>query len=273
MHRLLLVALVVAGCSGASATISPSPTAQLPATPTAQPSVSASASPDIAALASKYLEIVGVANPKIDACNSGVQAGENSSDLAAVKASLQICIDAFAGMTDSLAAVNWGPVQPKVDNVIAAIAKTKAVVNDMTSSASIAEVKSHSSALVSADGDLAAAVAVLRVALGLPQAPQPTPRPALQFSPATLPDAQVGSSYAATITVSQAVTPVGGASVQHGALPAGLDLALAKELDNTIQISGTPTVAGTFSFTIYVWCYGTNVNGQTATQGYTLVVK
>jgi len=100
-----------------------------------------------------------------------------------------------------------------------------------------------------------------------------TTRPALQFSPATLPDAQVGSSYAATITVSQAVTPVGGASVQDGALPAGLDLALAKEPANTIQISGTPTVSGTFSFTIYVWCYGTNVSGQTATQGYTLVVK
>jgi hypothetical protein len=55
-----------------------------------------------------------------------------------------------------------------------------------------------------------------------------TPRPALQFSPATLTDAQVGSSYAATITVSQAVTPVAGASVEDGALPAGLDLTLAK---------------------------------------------
>ena len=100
-----------------------------------------------------------------------------------------------------------------------------------------------------------------------------TPRPALQLSPATLRDAQVGSPYAATITVSQAVTPVDGASVQDGALPAGLDLALAKEPDNTIQISGTPTVAGAFSFTIEVWCYGTNVDGQTATEGYTLVVK
>jgi len=100
-----------------------------------------------------------------------------------------------------------------------------------------------------------------------------TPRPPLQFSPATLPDAQVGSSYAATITVSQAVTPVGGASVQDGALPAGLNLVLAKEPINTIQISGTPTVAGTFSFTIDAWCYGTQVSGQTATPGYTLVVK
>jgi hypothetical protein len=95
----------------------------------------------------------------------------------------------------------------------------------------------------------------------------------LQFSPATLPDAQVGSPYAATVTVSQASTPVDGASVQDGALPPGLDLAVPREPIDTIQISGTPTVAGTFSFTIYVRCLGTQVSGQTATQGYTLVVK
>ncbi len=100
-----------------------------------------------------------------------------------------------------------------------------------------------------------------------------TPRSALQFSPTTLTDAQVGSPYAATITVNQAATPVDGAAVQDGALPAGLDLTLAKEPINTIQISGTPTAAGTFSFTVYVWCYGTQVSGQTATQEYTLVVK
>jgi len=100
-----------------------------------------------------------------------------------------------------------------------------------------------------------------------------TPRPDLQFSPSSLPDARVRSSYAVTITVSQAATPVGGASLQDGALPAGLDIALAKEPINTIQISGTPTAAGTFTFTIYVWCYGTNVSGQTATQQYVLVVK
>jgi hypothetical protein len=116
-------------------------------------------------------------------------------------------------------------------------------------------------------------VAGIACALALTAVLGCTPRPALEFSPATLPDAQVGSPYAATITVSQAVTPVGGASVQDGALPAGLNLALAKDPADTIQISGMPTVAGTFSFTIYVWCYGTNVSGQTATQGYSLVVK
>jgi hypothetical protein len=100
-----------------------------------------------------------------------------------------------------------------------------------------------------------------------------TPRSPLEFSPTTLPDARVGAPYAATITVGQAATPVGGASVQDGALPAGLDLALAKQPENTIEISGTPTVSGEFSFTISVWCYGTNVAGQTATQQYALVVK
>src|ERR1035437_3284667 len=116
-------------------------------------------------------------------------------------------------------------------------------------------------------------VAGMACALALTAVLGCTPRPALQFSPATLADAQVGSPYAATITVSQAATPVAGASVQDGALPAGLVLALAKSPDNTIEISGTPTVAGTFSFTIEVWCYGTNVGGQTATQEYALVVK
>ena len=48
---------------------------------------------------------------------------------------------------------------------------------------------------------------------------------------------------------------------------------LAKQPINTIQISGTPTVSGTFNFTISVWCYGTNVSGQTADQQYVLVVK
>ena len=98
-------------------------------------------------------------------------------------------------------------------------------------------------------------------------------RPALRFSPTTLPDAQVGSPYAATITISQAETPLDNASVQDGALPAGLDVAVVQDQSHTIQISGTPTVAGTFSFTIHVQGLGTSVNGQTATQAYTLVVK
>ena len=102
--------------------------------------------------------------------------------------------------------------------------------------------------------------------------------PQLQFSPATLADAHVGSSYAATITVSQAETPMYSALVGEGALPAGLDLTLDKDAAGdgrsyTIQITGTPTVTGTFTFTVDVECYGRAGGGQTASQAYTLVVK
>ena len=115
--------------------------------------------------------------------------------------------------------------------------------------------------------------AILACAFALTSVLGCTPRPDLQFSPATLPDAQVGSAYSATITVTQAATPVGDASIQDGALPAGLTVELAKTPEITIRISGTPTAAGTFKFGIYVWCYGTQAGGQTATQEYTLVVK
>jgi len=99
-------------------------------------------------------------------------------------------------------------------------------------------------------------------------------RPELQFSPTTLPDAQVGSPYAATITVSQAETFVALASVEDGSLPAGLKLELVHQPADTIQISGTPTVAGTFSFTIRVRCVGyPDFAGQTAAPRYTLVVR
>lgn len=95
----------------------------------------------------------------------------------------------------------------------------------------------------------------------------------LLFSPLILADAQAGSPYAATITVTQTRTPVGGAWVSDGALPAGLDLELSAQHDNTIHISGTPAAAGTFHFTVSVWCYGTNVSGQTGSQKYALLVK
>ena len=98
-------------------------------------------------------------------------------------------------------------------------------------------------------------------------------RPALEFSPSALPDAQAGVAYTADIAVTQTATPVGGASLQDGALPTGVDLALVDGTPNTVRISGTPKTAGTYTFTVSVWCYGTNVSGQIGTQQYVLVVK
>jgi hypothetical protein len=97
--------------------------------------------------------------------------------------------------------------------------------------------------------------------------------PALVFSPTNLADAQVDKPYSATITIGKTRTPVGGGSIREGALPDGLALDFGEQHDNTVRISGTPTTAGTYQFTVYVWCYGTNVSGQTGARKYTLVVK
>ena len=95
---------------------------------------------------------------------------------------------------------------------------------------------------------------------------------ALQFAPDSLPAAQMGVSYENEIRVTQNTTPVGEFSISKGSLPAGLALVRVKEAD-AVKISGTPEEAGTFTFTIHVWCYGTNVSGQVGEKEYSIVVK
>jgi hypothetical protein len=77
-------------------------------------------------------------------------------------------------MTNGLAAVNWGPVQPKVDDLISADAKVKLVLTEMEGEASIAGMASYNGALQTASGDSVGAIAVLRAALGLPQVAEPS---------------------------------------------------------------------------------------------------
>jgi hypothetical protein len=97
-------------------------------------------------------------------------------------------------------------------------------------------------------------------------------RPALRISPNLLPDASVGVPYDQRIDVSQNVTPVGAFSVQDGALPSGLSIEKLAGDDAAGRIVGTPRAAGRFTFTVYVWCYGTSVDGQRATKQHTLTV-
>ena len=94
----------------------------------------------------------------------------------------------------------------------------------------------------------------------------------LQFQPNVLPAAQAGVPYEAKVAISGNVTPAGQFSVPEGALPPGLALETLKG-ENTGRIFGTPTQAGTFKFKIFVWCFGTNISGQTGEKDYTLVVK
>ena len=86
---------------------------------------------------------------------------------------------------------------------------------------------------------------------------------AIRITTASLPAGQVAVPYSQTIAVSGGTSPYV-FSVSTGSLPAGLSLASA-----TGSVSGTPTKAGSFSFTVQV----TDHIGATATQTYTLTVS
>ncbi len=86
--------------------------------------------------------------------------------------------------------------------------------------------------------------------------------PTIALSPTSLPSGAAATAY------SQAVSASGGTapyvfSIASGALPVGLTLNAS-----TGVISGTPTSAGSFNFTVTA----TDANGFTGSQGYTVVV-
>lgn len=86
--------------------------------------------------------------------------------------------------------------------------------------------------------------------------------PTVALSPGTLPASDPGVAYSQTITASGGVAPYGFA-LASGTLPAGLTLSSGGAL------SGTPTEVGTFAITIEA----TDANGQTGSQGYSLVIN
>ena len=99
-------------------------------------------------------------------------------------------------------------------------------------------------------------------------------RPPLAFSPTELPAAQAGAPYSVTITVVNNQTPVGDMYVSVGSPPPGLTLLFAGPgKGSTANLTGTPTTAGTYAFTVSAWCLGTNISGQSGEQAYTLVVN
>jgi hypothetical protein len=89
---------------------------------------------------------------------------------------------------------------------------------------------------------------------------------ALSISPATLPAATSGAAYSQALTVAGGSGPVSFA-VAAGALPTGLDLSPAGVL------SGNPTAAGSFVFTVHaVTSPADDTPGDSGVQNYTLTV-
>lgn len=84
------------------------------------------------------------------------------------------------------------------------------------------------------------------------------------ISPATIPNGMVGLSYTTTITASGGISPYV-FSVPTGTLPAGLTLGSSSGV-----LSGTPTTAGSSTFTVQV--ADSETSPATATQSYTVTV-
>jgi subtilisin-like proprotein convertase family protein len=92
--------------------------------------------------------------------------------------------------------------------------------------------------------------------------------PIITFSPATLPNATAGASYSQVLTASGGFAPYSNFTISAGALPAGLSLS------STGTISGTPTAAGNFSFTVKAQDSTSGPGAPyTGSQNYTLVVN
>jgi hypothetical protein len=94
----------------------------------------------------------------------------------------------------------------------------------------------------------------------------------LKIEPDSLPNAQTGVEYEVEIRVSDNVTPVSSVFISSGTLPAGLELVFVDGEDGA-KISGVPEETGTFTFTVFVSCFGTMVSGQTLEKDFQIVVE
>ena len=90
--------------------------------------------------------------------------------------------------------------------------------------------------------------------------------PNITFTPANLPDAQVGAVYSQTITGIGGTAPYKLFTVAQGALPPGMTLS------STGVLGGTPTANGTFNFTISAKDSTTGSGPYTGGQNYSIKV-
>lgn len=86
--------------------------------------------------------------------------------------------------------------------------------------------------------------------------------PVVTVNPATLPNGAIGSLYSQTVTATGGNAPYT-FTLSSGALPSGLTLD-----SMTGIISGTPSAAGTFTFTVTA----TDVNGCPGSRAYTIII-
>jgi uncharacterized protein (TIGR03437 family) len=86
--------------------------------------------------------------------------------------------------------------------------------------------------------------------------------PTITVNPASLPGGTTGAAYSQTLTATGGAAAYG-FSITTGTLPTGLSLA------SNGSLTGTPTAAGSYSFT----ARATDANGCTGERGYTIVIS
>jgi hypothetical protein len=171
LTTLAVTVLVFGGCGGAAATptgSSASPQHSSVASPALGSAPAASASPTLAltALASTYSAASDKGNAALVQCDKAKAVIGGSLDKA--KAAAQQCLAGYTAYVADLRAVDWGPTQPKVDAVIAAMDKIDTLVGQMANASSETVFTAEYQQLAPAEVALLGAANSLRSALGLP---------------------------------------------------------------------------------------------------------
>jgi hypothetical protein len=136
---------------------------QQPSGTSAVATIAASPSPD---LASVYTALSEKSNAAVDQCNKDrIAAG--SSSLTKAKAAAAECLATYIGYVADLKAIDWGPVQPQADDVIAAMNKVDSLMEQMINASNASIFRAAYNQLPSAAAALLATASVLRAALGL----------------------------------------------------------------------------------------------------------
>ncbi|MFI5254687.1 MAG: hypothetical protein ACHQ15_04445 [Candidatus Limnocylindrales bacterium] len=162
-RRLAILALVVsvmAGCGGSATT--PSPLAPTTLAPTPTPSPSA----DLAALVSAYQTIASNTTAARGQC--AIDKDAAAANLTSARAAAQKCLNDFSQVVADFEAIDWGPVQPQAESVIAAIDTLDTLAGQMAGATTVAAFRVAYDQLTAAEVKLLAAVNPLRAALGLP---------------------------------------------------------------------------------------------------------
>ena len=97
-------------------------------------------------------------------------------------------------------------------------------------------------------------------------------QPGLTISPEDLTPGQIETSYDAEIVISGGATPVGGVYLESGDLPKGLKIEHTRGTSSA-RLTGIPSQAGKYSFSIGAYTHGTQCTGKSKTREYMLEIK